>query len=114
MLTSPLSNLPFTRSVTEKKRGGLLGIITHVGNLAFYSLGDYEWQNPSGATNKREQKVYTDYISAAKELGKKFRGAQGGQAGPVEQHLCQYGKAGKVRATLLGTFGTSGTTEGSG
>jgi hypothetical protein len=37
----------------------------------------------------RERKVHTDYISAAKELDKKYRGAQGGQAGPVEQRLCQ-------------------------
>jgi hypothetical protein len=48
--------------------------------------------------------VYTNYISAAKELDKKFHGAQGGQAGPVEQRLCQYGKAGKVYGTVLGTF----------
>jgi hypothetical protein len=49
--------------------------------------------------------VHTEYISAAKELDKKFHGAQGGQAGPVEQRLCQYGKAGKVHATVFGTFG---------
>ena len=49
--------------------------------------------------------MHTDYISVAKELDKKFRGAQGGQAGPVEQRLCQYGKAGKVHATVFGTFG---------
>jgi hypothetical protein len=48
--------------------------------------------------------VHTDYISAAKEVGKKFHGAQGGQAGPVEKPLCQYGKAGKFHATVLGTF----------
>jgi hypothetical protein len=49
--------------------------------------------------------VHTGYISAAKELDKKFQGAQGGQAGPVEQRLCQYGKAGKAHATVLGSFG---------
>ena len=66
---------------------------------------DYEGQNPSGASNKREQKVHADYISAAKVLGKKFHGAQGGQAGPVKQRLCLYGKAGKVHATVLDIFG---------
>jgi hypothetical protein len=34
-----------------------------------------------------------------------LHGAQGGQVGPVEKRLCQYGKAGKVHATVLGTFG---------
>ena len=49
--------------------------------------------------------MHTDYITSAKVLDKKFHGAQGGQAGPVEQRLCQYGKAGKVHATVFGTFG---------
>jgi hypothetical protein len=49
---------------------------------------------------------YTKKAGDAKqELGKKFKGAQGGQAGLVEQYLCQYGKAGKVHETVLGTFG---------
>jgi hypothetical protein len=52
-----------------------------------------------------ERKLHTDYTSAAKDLDSKFHGAQGGQAGPIEQRLCQYGKAGKVHATVLGTFG---------
>jgi hypothetical protein len=68
-------------------------------------MSDYEGQNPSGATNKREKKVHIDCISAAKKLNKKFHGAQGGKAGPVEQRLCQYRIAGKVHATVLGTFG---------
>jgi hypothetical protein len=93
------------RPAGEKGKGRLHGTITLVDNKTLCNLKDYEGQNPSGATNKREQKVHTDYISAAKELDKKFHGAQGGQAGPVEQRLCQYGKAGKVHATVFGTFG---------
>jgi hypothetical protein len=49
--------------------------------------------------------VNTDYVSEAKELIKKLHCAQGGQAGPVEQRLYQYDKAGKVHGTVLGTFG---------
>ena len=93
------------RPAGKKGKGRLHGTITLVDNKTLCNLKDYEGQNPSGATNKREQKVHTDYISAAKELDKKFHGAQGGQAGPVEQRLCQYGKAGKVHATVFGTFG---------
>jgi len=66
--------------VGKKGKGCLHGTTTLVNNKALCSPEGYEGQNPSEATDKREQKVHTDYMSAAKGLGKKFRGAQGGQA----------------------------------
>ena len=89
------------RPAGKKGKGRLHGTITLVDNKTLCNLKDYEGQNPSGATNRRKQKVHTDYSSSAKELDKKFHGAQGGQAGPVEQRLCRY----KVHATVLRTFG---------
>jgi hypothetical protein len=91
------------RPARKKGKGRLHGTITLVDIMTLCNLKDHEGQNPSGATNKREQKVHTGNISAAKELGKKFHGSQGGQAGPVEQRPCQYGKPGNVHATVLGT-----------
>ena len=69
----------------KKDKGRLHGVITLVDNKTLYNLKDYEGQDPRGATNKREQKVHTDYTNAAKELDRSFHGSQDGQVGPVEK-----------------------------
>ena len=48
------------RPAGKKGRGRLHGTITLVDNKTLYNPKDYEGQNSSGATNKREQKVHND------------------------------------------------------
>jgi len=63
------------------------GTTTLVDNKTFCNPKNYEGLNPSGATNKRDQKLYAGYMSAAKELDKNYHGAQDGQENPAEESV---------------------------
>ena len=93
------------RPAGETTSNPLHGVTTLLDNKTLCNLKDYEGPNPEQAANKREAKVNPGYVASSRGLDNRFHGTQDGEAGPVEKRLLQFGRRGKVHATVFGTFG---------
>jgi hypothetical protein len=88
--------------------GSTLGGATHLadlktcGGLTRYNVASTV---PGGVIKTRQDKVFIDYLKAARLLGQRIHGTLPGQIGPIEQELMEYGHGGVVLGPVIGCYG---------